>query len=770
MVDPLLHDRHTVVLATGEGRFAGESLDASRLFYVYPVVSPIAKGVLKEVDFSPIAEMQGIIACYTANDIPGKNHIGAIDRSEEPLMAEHAVEYVGQPVGCIVATTWELARSAAAKVHVICEELTPILTIDDALEFNSFYCEHLFVTCGDLQSGFDKSIGTIDGKFSSCAQEHAYIETNRAFAMPGEHGEGIKLHCATQGISDVQDVVSLLLGVSNSDIEVDVLRVGGAFGGKERGCTMWSGFASLACFLTGKACAVVLDRRDDLAWTGKRHPFVSTYSVGYDSNGKILAFDVTLDANGGYYEDFTVAIMERAMLGIDGPYYLPNARIVGRCCKTNLPSNTAFRGFGAPQVTLVMETILSQVASRLGKSLLDIQRANFYAEGEVSPYGQPIYEVSSPMILERLLARSDYDRLRSETDAFNERSQYRKRGIGFAPVKYGIGFTATFLNQANALVYVYSDGSISVSHGGIEMGQGLYAKIQKIVAETFGVSTKHIRCESTNTKRIGSVASTAASTGTDLNGNAARLAALEIRESMSVAGAEMLHKKYGLSPFPKNIEFADDLWWDNRMKHITHTFSELASYCYFNRYKMGAQGHYATPGLHYDMHAGKGTPFSYFTTGNCLSVVEIDILTGAAQLLEVHICHEGGRIIDRDLDLGQIAGGFMQGYGYATMEELHYDSKGRAMFTSFSTYKVPLCNDFPKIWDVDLFSSKNNLSSVLGSKGVGEPPLLYGLAGFMAIKDAIEATVFHKRNSNLQHPATGEHILIELDRIKTKQK
>ncbi len=767
MQDYTLYDSPTRVLATGEGRFAGETFKTDQLCYAYPVVSPVARGTIRDIDFSPLDGRVDILGCYTAGDIPGKNQIGAVTRSEEPLMAETTVEYIGQPVAFVVAKTQEGAREAAREVRVLCDPLPFINSIDEAVKEGSFFGEHLVVSCGDIRKGFASSRHVVEGVFETCAQEHAYIETNRAYAMPGEHGSGLKLYCATQGISDVQDVVSILLGVKNSDIEVDVMRVGGGFGGKERGGTMWSGFAALGCLLTGRPCASILEREDDMAWTGKRHPFRFTYRAGCDGEGKILAFDVVMDANGGYYEDFTIAIMERAMLGIDGAYYLENARILGRSCRTNRPANTAFRGFGAPQATVAMEIILAKIAEACDRPLLEVQKRNFYQNGDITPYGQPIYEAASPALLDRLDKKVNLSSLREDVDAFNSTHTYLKRGIGFVPVKYGIGFTATFLNQGNALVYVYSDGSISVSHGGIDMGQGLYRKVQRIVAQTFGVSEKRIRCESTNTRRIGSVASTAASTGTDLNGHAARLAALEIQNSMRKAASQLLREACGLSSLPGNIMFENDLWWDVRRKDLTHTFEELAAFCYFNRYKMGAQGHYATPGLFYSMAEGKGTPFSYFTTGNCLAVSEIDTLTGMSRLVEVHICHEGGHIIDEDIDRGQILGGFMQGYGFATMEELQTGKDGSSSATSFSTYKVPLCSDFPEIMDIDLMESKNSLSSVLGSKGVGEPPLLYGLAGFMAIRDAIEAATGRKQSCDLKHPATAEHILMEIERMRS---
>ena len=757
------------VLATGEAKFAGEFMPGMNPYYAYPVVSTVAHGKILSIDPKEALAQEDVIGFYTASDIPGKNSIGAVQRNEEPLLAFDEVNYVGQPVGFVLAKTRLAAIKAADSVVVKIEELPSILSYDEAIAVKSYYSTPLVIESGDLKKGFEDAPHIVEGVFETGAQEHAYIETNRSFALPGDHNTGIKLYCATQGITDVQEVISLLLAIPNHDVEVDVFRVGGGFGGKERGGTMWAGIAALGCYKTHHPVSIILDRKDDLAWTGKRHPFRITYKVGCDRLGRITAFDVVMDANGGYYEDFTVAIMERAMLGIDGAYFLPTSRIEGRSCKTHLPSNTAFRGFGAPQATLAMEIILSEIAHTVSLPLLEVQKINFYKEGDETPYGQKVYEVASPYLLERLDERINLGQKRKEVDEFNRTHRFVKRGIGFVPVKYGIGFTATFLNQANALVYVYSDGSISVSHGGIEMGQGLYTKIQKIVATTFNVNPERIKVETTNTKRIGSVASTAASTGTDLNGWAAHLAASEIVTSLKDAASQFLFETYHLIQNPASIIFKDDMWWDSRLRDKKHTFDELASYAYFNRYSLGAQGHYATPGISYDMEKGKGTPFSYFTTGNSFVISEIDILSGMSRLIEVFITHEGGHVIDEAIDKGQIAGGFMQGYGFATMEEWVSSEKGKPLSTSFSTYKVPLISDYPEIFSSELLVSENALSSVFGSKGVGEPPLLYGLAGFMAIRDAIESNFSTPVLCQLKHPATCEHVLLEIERLKNEQ-
>jgi len=746
-------------LVTGEARFAGEAERLDTFLYAYPVVSPVANGRLVSLDFSLAQQTEGYVCHFDTSQIPGKNAIGAVTRPEEPLLATEEVHYVGQPIAVVVAQDQAAARRAARSVKVVVEPLDPILTLEDAIKHKQYYEDPMTVACGDLKAGFAQAHAVVEGSFASNEQEHSYIETQRAFAMHGEHRQGIKIHCGTQAVTDVQEVVALLLNLPLNAVEVDVARVGGAFGGKERGGTMWAGIAALALNKTGQNCAVILDRSDDFAWTGKRHPYLSNYKVGFDKKGVITAFEVDMYANGGYYEDFTIAIMERAVLGICGPYYLQNARIMGYCCRTNLPANTAFRGFGAPQATLVIETIMADIAHALHKEVIEVQKVNFIQDGQKTPYDMVLEEVAIPQITKTLLKECNAAELRKACDAFNISHRFRKRGLGLVPVKYGIGFTATFLNQGNALVYVYTDGSVSVTHGGIEMGQGLYTKVEKIVAKTLGILDENVTCESTNTKRIGCVASTAASTGTDLNGEAARIAASQIRATMAKAASQFLFETHQLAPAPEYIHFEAGQWWDIRMAHETKAFAELASYCYFNRYNLGAQGHYATPGLKYDLQSGKGTPFSYFTNGVCLALVEVNTLTGEYILEEVHLRHEGGRIIDYEIDRGQVIGGFMQGMGYVTMEEILHSKDGKALATSFSTYKVPLITDYPKVMQVDLVPCDDAICGVLGSKGVGEPPLIYGVAVFNALRDAVEAVGDHQKKARLKHPATAEHVL-----------
>ncbi len=753
--------RYTNNLVTGEALFSGENIDLENALYVYPITSPIACGRYKSLK---IKKKKGFVKLLTAKDIPGSNGIGAISRIEEPLFSKEELNYVGQPIACVIATSLKVAREIAKSAIIEVEEEKPVFTISDAMKNDSYYSTPLKIKNGDYDKELEKATHILRGISRTKAQEHAYIETNRAYVTVGEHGQGYKVYCATQGISDVQDVIASLLGISNSLVEVDVMRVGGAFGGKERGGTMWASMTALACYYTNKTCAIELERRDDISITGKRHPFEIEYEVGIDDNGKILCSKLDIRANGGYYEDFTVAIIERAMLGIDGCYNLGIVDITGRSCRTNYHANTAFRGFGAPQATVAIERIMNHIAHTVKKDIIDIQKLNFYKENDYSPCGQHLTEIASFMLEEKI--RKDYDERVNRIKEFNHKNKYKKRGLGIVFIKYGIGFTATFLNQANALVYVYQDGSVSVSHGGIEMGQGLYAKVARVVSKTLGIKEERITCESTNSKRCGAVASTAASTGSDLNGWAAKIACDQILVEMKEAAKNMLKSTFNIEAKIKNIVFKNDYIYEKSNKDKKINFSDLASYCYFNRYKLGAQGHYATPNLYYDMIKGKGNPFAYFTSGACLTEVEIDLLTGSHTLLDLNIIHQCGKILDYGIDRGQIIGGFMQGYGFATMEEVDYSDKGVLLSNSLSTYKVPLCDDFPKNINIEIIEDNLKGSSIFGSKGVGEPPLLYGISTFNAITNALESICNYKYISKLNHPATSNAIAMEAERLK----
>ncbi|MCH3916407.1 MAG: molybdopterin-dependent oxidoreductase [Spirochaetia bacterium] len=754
-------------LVKGTMSFDGEADCFRSYWHCCLVTSPIVSGKLISVDFSACKQVDGFIRGVVAADIPGVNGHGSANRKEEPLLADKNVRYLGQPVGFVIARTQMAARKAARLCKVNTEDDgCGIVTIEDAINKKSFYTKPLIINCGDVTQAYKTAKHRIEGNFVSGGQEHAYLETQRAFASYDTYGRNIVIQCSTQSISDAQQVTALALGLEESQVEVDVYRIGGAFGGKEKGGTVWAALAALGLYLTHHPCCLVLERNEDIRITGKRHPYLSYYHVGFDDRGKITSFQVELYANGGYYEDLSLAIVERAVFAICNAYYLPNAKITGTGCRTNLPPNTAFRGFGAPQATLVMEEIIFRIAGELGKDVSEIQEVNFLEEGQKSPYGMIMEEVRVPEIHAQLLKSADYIRLCKEKAAYNASHHFSKKGLGIVPIKYGIGFTATFLNQGNALINIFTDGSISVSHGGIEMGQGLYTKVEEIVARTLGVSVSRVHNESTNTHRVGTVTSTAASTGTDINGAAARKAALTILASLKEAASHMFEDDFGLPPALQYVRIEDDMAFDIRASQKKYPFEKLVSYCYFHRYRLGAQAHFATPGLQYDKKTGKGTPFSYFTNGVALSGVTIDVLTGTYTVDLVHIRHEGGNLIDYDIDRGQVVGGFIQGLGYVTMEDLPVSTSGVQLADSFAKYKVPLITDFPTDFTVDLIPTDDKICGVLGNKGIGEPPFLYGISVFNALRDAVAATAPGKKVF-LRHPATAEHVLAEIERLRS---
>lgn len=754
-------------LVKGTAKFIGDDLNYRQASYLYPVASSVAHARIESIDTTEALAVEGVTRILFARDIPGINGIGIVRREEEPLFADGEVKYVGQPIGVVLAETHDAAVFAAGKVKIQYRELPAILTIDEALAQNSLFEKPLEINSGDVTTAFEEADIILEGTLESGAQEHIYLETNRTVAQPSDN-EGILIYSATQGITEVQEIVAHILGVPGSTIEMDLMRVGGAFGGKERGGTLWAAMAALAVYHTRIPAILILERADDIAWTGKRHPFISTYRVGCTREGRLVALDVELNANGGAFEDLTIPVVERAMIGAVGPYFIPNTRIIGRGCLTHLPPNTAFRGFGAPQASFVIESVVDRIARKTGRDLTEIQRLNFYCDGQATPYGQKVYEAFSGSILDKVLDQSDYHTLCTDVADFNEKHTYTKRGIGLLPMQYGIGFTAIFLNQGNALVWVYMDGSISLSHGGVEMGQGLFTKVAKVVARTLGVSLDMIRCESTNSKRIGSAASTAASSGSDINGYAAHMACLKIKKELTKAAACFLQDKHDLVPWPEGILFENDLFWDKRDTDHKERFEELASYAYFNRYNLGAQAHYAIPGISWDKEKGCGNPFSYFSIGQSLAVMEVDTLTGSTRIVKGLIVHEGGQTLDEKIDRGQIVGGFMQGYGLATMEELKIDSStGRQLACNMSTYKVPAFSDFPQEFCVDLYSSRNDHASIFGSKGIGEPSVLYGLSAYFGIKHALEALCKDRFESELQIPATPERIVMEAERLRS---
>lgn len=742
---------------TGQSRFLGDEPKPERLCYVEPVTSPHAHARIVRMDAESARRIEGVLAVLTARDIPGENQIGGKIK-DEPLLPETEVCYIGQPVALIVAETREIARKARAAVNIEYEELPAILTMEEAKKANSLLAPEFGLSSGDVDKALAEADVLLEGVVNTSAQEHIYFETQRARAIPGEDTEML-LNSSTQSPSEVQQMAARILGIARKDVTVDVKRLGGAFGGKESAATLWACLAALACYHVKRPVELKLTREQDAGWTGKRHPFECRYRVGCTREGVIQAYSVEFDANGGAFADLTMAIMQRAVLHAENVYRIPNVRVTARPLKTHQPPNTAFRGFGAPQSVFAIESVMQRIAHELKIDPIEVRKRNAYREGDATPYGQTLVEVSARSLMERVEKLANYQKLKADIRAFNKEHRFQKRGIGVVPVKFGISFTTAFLNQGSALAHLYTDGSVSVSHGGVEMGQGVNAKVARIVADEFGIPVSRIRIESHNTKRTANTSPTAASTGADINGNAARNAARDIVSRLRPVAVELLQGKLGRDVLAEDVAFQQGGAFDVTSAETRITLAELALAAWQRRVDLTAHGYYSTPGLGFDWSAGRGTPFAYYVYGCGLVVAEVDLLTGYFSLPEVFLVHETAQCVDALVDRGQIEGAFVQGVGWCTMEEVVRDANGRTLSDSLTTYKIPAVGDVPANWEIEMIQTERKSAGVKGSKAVGEPPFLYGEAAFFAIKDAIESLGDHRTEADLRMPATPEAIL-----------
>ncbi len=738
----------------GASRFIGEEAKPEGMLYAGFLFSPVAHAWLISLDTAKALALPGVSAILTAKDIPGENQIGHVIR-DEPLFPTERIMYIGQPLAMVLSPYPRIARKAVKLIEFQYEQSKPLLDIEEADAKGEWYIHERRIECGDVQKALSEAENVLQGTIETSAQEHICLETQRCRAVPGEDGQ-IFLYSATQSTMEVQEVVAHLLNLPAHKIIVDVPRLGGAFGGKERAATIWACLAALGTYCTGRAVQVILNREEDILATGKRHPFLSRYRVGFDSTGKISAYDVELLSNGGAYADLSVAILERAMFHADNAYHLPNARIRGRACRTNLPPNTAFRGFGAPQGIFVIESVMEQIAEHLNLDALEVRKANVYREGDAAPYGQPVLEATGLALFRRLEAMAGYQALRHQVRQFNAQHELKKQGIGIVPVKFGVSFTTALLNQGSALVWVYIDGSISVTTCGVEMGQQVSTKVALVVSRILGVTLDKIRVESSNTQRVGNASPTAASTGSDINGNAARNAAEQIRTNLLPVAQKLLAAKLGREINPSDIVFADSFVFDKTIAQEKTEFEQVVREAYNQRIPLAAYGFYQTPGVWFDREKGYGNPFYYYVHGCALVRAEVDLLSGEHLLHNVFIVHENGQSLHPGIDMGQIIGGFIQCAGWCTMEDIPYDQKGNYQARSLSTYKIPTIRDLPRNLKVDLLPSASKFASILGSKAIGEPPFIYGEAVFFAIRSALRAA---NPTAELSFPATPENIL-----------
>jgi xanthine dehydrogenase large subunit len=703
------------------------------------------------MDLAPVRNSPGVVAVYTAEDIVGTNDCGPIIH-DDPILCAGEVQYVGQPIFIVVADTHDNARRAARRAVIGYDELPAIFTPQEAKAANSYVLPPMHLKRGDYQAAFDMAPHVVKGQLFVGGQEQFYLEGQIAYAIPKEDS-GMLVQCSTQHPSEMQHVVAHALGVHSHKILVECRRMGGGFGGKESQSALWAASASIAAAKLRRPVKLRADRDDDMLVTGKRHCFFYEYEVGYDDSGKILAAKVDMTLRAGFSADLSGPVATRAVCHFDNTYYLSDVDIRAGCGKTNTQSNTAFRGFGGPQGAIAIEYIVDEIARNLGRDALDIRRLNFYGKTErnVTPYGQEIVDNVIEALTAELEQSSEYRARRAAVEEYNKTSPVLKKGLALTPLKFGIAFNVTHLNQAGALVHVYVDGSVLVNHGGTEMGQGINTKVLQVVAHELGLDAEPVRATATDTSKVANTSATAASTGADLNGKAAQDAARQIRERLAAFAVRLYGDDDGVP-----VQF-----FDNAVHANGHSipFPELVQKAYLARVQLWSDGFYATPGLHWDPKTMNGHPFSYYAYGAAVSEVVVDTLTGEWKLLRADALYDAGRSLNPAIDLGQVEGAFIQGMGWLTTEQLWWNPAGKLMTHAPSTYKIPGVSDCPEDFRVRLFDNDNVEDSIHRSKAVGEPPLLLPFSVFFAIRDAISAVGGHRVNPPLNAPATSEEIL-----------
>jgi xanthine dehydrogenase large subunit len=754
----LAHESAALHVA-GEATYTDDIAEPRDTLHAALGVSPIAHGRIRGVDLARVRAASGVVDVIVAADIPGWNDIGPIQH-DDPVLAERIVQFAGQPVFAVAATSVEAARRAALLAQLDLEPLPAILTIDEALERESYVMPTVHVTRGDARGGIARAPHRLAGEVRSGGQDHFYLEGQVALVVPKEDG-GVHAFVSTQHPGEVQQMIARVLALPAHAIVVECRRMGGGFGGKETQMSLFACIAALFARRTGRAVKLRLDRDDDMRSTGKRHAFLHRYEVGFDDDGGILGLDLTLASRCGFSADLSGPVNDRAVFHVDNAYWLPDVAIHSHRCKTHTVSDTAFRGFGGPQGMFAIEAILDDIARTLGRDPLDVRRTNFYGleERNVTPYGMTVEDNIAPQLVERLEASSRYRERRGELARWNRASPVVKRGIALTPVKFGISFTATHYNQAGALVSVYNDGTVLLNHGGTEMGQGLFTKVRQVVARELGVPLERVRVSASDTSKVPNASPTAASSGSDLNGMAARDAARKLRANLAAFAATRLECS------------ADDVGFRDGVVQgggRTMTFAELARAAYFARVPLFASGFYGTPKIHYDRKTLSGRPFFYFAYGAAVSEVAIDTLTGEHRLLAVDILHDVGASLNPAIDRGQIEGGFLQGYGWLAMEELCWNARGELTTHAPSTYKIPTARDWPERVRIDFWDEPNREDTIYRSKAVGEPPLMLALSAFHAIRDAIASVADYRLTPKLDAPATDERILAAVDELRSR--
>jgi xanthine dehydrogenase large subunit len=729
----------------GEATYTDDIREGQGTLHAALGLSPVAHGRLVAIDLERLRAEPGVTAVFAAADIPAVNDCAPIVKGDDPILAQGEVHYLGQPMFVVIAEDRRVARRVAARAKelVTIEPLPALLSAREAHAAKRYVVPPMHLARGDARAAIDAAPHRFADRLSIGGQEQFYLEGQISVAIPQED-DTLLVHCSTQHPTEMQNLIAHALGLQANQVQVSCRRMGGGFGGKESQSALPACVAALAATKLKRPVKLRLDRDDDFMVTGRRHGFEFDFEVGHDDDGRVLGVEIDLIANAGFSADLSPPVMTRAICHFDNAYWLPHVSMHGYCARTNTQSNTAFRGFGGPQGAIAIEFILDSIARRLGKDPLDVRRANYYGvhERNVTPYLQTVEDNVLEPLTERLVTTSRYRERRAEIAAFNAQSPVLKRGIAFTPVKFGISFNVNHFNQAGALVHVYTDGSVLVNHGGTEMGQGVNTKVAQVVAHELRVPLESVRCTATDTSKVANTSATAASTGADLNGKAAQDAARKIRARLDVFAAER-----GMGDAP---------------------FCGLVTAAYMARVQLWSDGFYATPGLSWDRATMTGKPFFYFAYGAAVSEVVIDTLTGEHKLLAADLLHDVGTSLNPAIDIGQVEGAYVQGYGWLTMEELVWHPTTGALLTHApSTYKIPTANDVPsRRFTTELFTAPNSADTIHRSKAVGEPPLLLPFSALLAIRDAVSSLGGHRIDPPLRAPATPEAVLDAIERVR----
>ncbi|MES0813089.1 xanthine dehydrogenase molybdopterin binding subunit [Roseibium sp. SCPC15] len=747
---------------TGRADYCDDIAEPYGTLHAYLGVSTVAHGLLKDMDLSAVLAAPGVIGVLTADDIPGHNDISPTGQKDEPVFPTEKTEFHGQPLFAVVAENRDAARRAAELARIDYDVLPHALDPVSAQEADyPFVTAPLKLERGETAPALEAADNRLKGRMQIGGQDHMYLEGHIAFALPGEDDD-VVVHCSTQHPSEAQHMVAHVLGVPSNAVTVNVRRMGGGFGGKESQMNLFAAVAAVAAKKWNRPVKIRPDRDQDMTATGKRHDFVVDYDVAFDNDGRIQAVEGNFAARCGYSSDLSGPVTDRALFHADNAYYYPNVLLRSQPMKTNTVSNTAFRGFGGPQGVVAAERMIEEIAYALGKDPLEIRKANFYGDKtdgrNLTPYHQEIEDNILPRLIKELEENSDYQARRQSILEHNAKSKIIRKGIALTPVKFGISFTATWYNQAGALIHIYNDGSIHLNHGGTEMGQGLNTKVAQVVADAFQVDFERIKITKTTTEKVPNTSATAASSGTDLNGMAALNAAEQLKERLVTFAAEHWNTE------PETISFRNNMV---QIGKDAISFNDLVRQAYLARVHLSAAGFYKTPKIHWDRAAGRGRPFYYYAYGASCSEVSVDTLTGEYRVERTDILHDVGRSLNPILDKGQVEGAFIQGMGWLTTEELWWDNAGRLRTHAPSTYKIPLASDRPREFNVSLAEwSVNKERTIKRSKAVGEPPFMLGISVFEALSMAVASVADYRECPRLDAPATPERVLLAVERLR----